>query len=45
MEEVYKTGSHYFGMSSGLQYTKDEVEEKNGQYWHCSPHEKEEEKD
>ncbi len=35
MEKVYKKGSLYFGMSSGLMYDKDEVQEVNGCYWHC----------
>lgn len=34
MEEVYKKGSKYFGMSSGLMYPKDEVQEINGSCWH-----------
>jgi hypothetical protein len=37
MEQVYKKGSKYFGMSSGLMYTKEEVGEVNGDYWHCHP--------
>lgn len=37
MEQVYKKGSKFFGMSSGLQYTKDEVGEVNGDFWHCHP--------
>lgn len=38
MEEVYKKGSRYFGMASGLSYSKDEVQEVNGAYWHCHAH-------
>jgi hypothetical protein len=34
MEEVYKKGSKYFGMSSGLMYSSEEVQEVNGSYWH-----------
>lgn len=38
MEEVYKKGSKFFGMKSGLQYESDDVQEINGCYWHCHPH-------
>lgn len=38
MEEVYKKGSKYFGMSSGLEYGKDAVyETSEGCYWRCNP--------
>lgn len=33
MEEVYKNSKGFWGMSSGLKYTKDEVKEVNGSYW------------
>lgn len=35
MEECYKTRGKYFGMVSGLEYPKSEVQEINGQCWHC----------
>lgn len=35
MEAVYKKGSKFFGMTSGLMYTPDEVHETHdGCYWH-----------
>ena len=37
MEQVYKKGSKFFGMASGLQYDKDDVQDINGCYWHCHP--------
>ncbi len=39
MEKVYRKGSKFFGMSSGLQYTRDQVHEAHpGCYWHGHGH-------
>lgn len=37
MEEVYKKGSKYFGMSSGKEYSSKQVKRYGGAYWHCHP--------
>jgi len=39
MEKVYKKGNNFFGMSSGLMYTREEVSESHpGCWWHAHPH-------
>jgi hypothetical protein len=39
MEKVYKKGNKFFGMSSGLMYTRDQVHEAHpGCYWHGHAH-------
>jgi hypothetical protein len=35
MEEVFKAHSNKFFGTSGREYPKDEVQEVNGQFWHC----------
>lgn len=38
MEMVYKKGSRYFGMSSGLEYPKDAVTKTGDEdYWRVNP--------
>lgn len=39
MEQVYKNKNGFWGMSSGLKYSKDEVHEAHpGCYWHGHGH-------
>ena len=38
MEELYRKGSRYFGMTTGREIPKENVEERNGFYWDAPRH-------